>query len=144
ERPDDVGMVECPRGVVLLFEAFEVNRIGRDVRGHYLDGDRLASLAVASLVDRAHAPLGNLFYKVVIADGLHVAPQLVHGHARPSAARRNPTRRGLGDCSEPLYSGLRRGGCQKKAKIRTSEGGKSEIRMSKSETNPNYRNSKRR
>src|SRR5262245_56960813 len=63
-------MVELTGRPKLLLEATQKHGVDRHLARHHLDGDNLAGLAVASLVDGPHAALGDLLDKIVTADGL--------------------------------------------------------------------------
>src|SRR5260370_38827925 len=49
---------------------------------HDLDGDDFTACAVTAAVNGAHAPLGNLFHKIVIANSVHASAHCVHRHRR--------------------------------------------------------------
>jgi hypothetical protein len=70
QRTDDVGVVDPVGGPELLLETLDEDGVGGHVRRHDLDGDDLTGRTVPAAVDRAHAALGDLFQKVVIANGL--------------------------------------------------------------------------
>src|SRR5262245_31890863 len=63
-------MVELTGRPKLLLEATQKHGVDRHLPRHHLDGDNLAGLAVARLVDGPHAALGDLLDKIVTADGL--------------------------------------------------------------------------
>ena len=79
---DDVRMIDLLGDVVFELKAFENDRVGEQMLRHHLDGDNIAAGAVPAAVNSAHAPLGNLFYKIVIANGLHVSVQIIYRHRR--------------------------------------------------------------
>src|SRR5262249_9482176 len=60
--------------------------------GHDLDGDDLAVVAVAPLVNGAHAALGDLLQQIVITDGLHRRLRGLDPHRRGLPCDKTPRR----------------------------------------------------
>src|SRR5436190_1084189 len=75
-------MIETAGGSEFLLKALEQDRIAGRLRRHDLDGHDLAGVALAGLVDRPHAPFGDLFQKIIITHGFHGNLRGVKPHRR--------------------------------------------------------------
>jgi hypothetical protein len=73
-------MIEVMGGVIFLFEPTAHDRVFRHVGREHLDGDGLARDTVPALVDRSHAPLGDLGDNFVISEDLRTWFYCFHGH----------------------------------------------------------------